>query len=65
MLLLEEIKQRLAEQLDEVDLLEYLNVNSFELVERFSDKIEDNIEYFEGLVDDARTEETSESSDDS
>lgn len=39
MLTLPELKERLANQLDEVTLLEILNINSFELVERFDDKI--------------------------
>lgn len=38
-----EIKERLM-QLDEVLLLEVLNINSEELIERFEDKIEDDIE---------------------
>lgn len=36
---LEELKERLANQVDEVDLLELLGINSFDLVERFDDKI--------------------------
>lgn len=51
-LTLEEIKQRLAERIDEVDLLEYLKANSYDLVEKFSDRIEDDIEYFNNLVED-------------
>lgn len=45
----EEIKERLK-QYDEVTLLEILGVSSEELVERFDDLIEDNIEYFHEQV---------------
>lgn len=38
-----EIKERLM-QLDEVLLLEVLNINSEDIVERFEDKIEDDID---------------------
>lgn len=36
---LEELKENLANQVDEVTLLELLGINSFDLVERFDDKI--------------------------
>lgn len=42
MLTLEELKEKIAEQTGEVDILELLNINSFDLVEMFSDRIEDN-----------------------
>lgn len=45
----EEIKERLK-QYDEVTLLEILGVSSEELVERFDDLIEDQIEYFHEQV---------------
>ena len=51
MLLLAELKERLAERFDEQTLLDMLGVNSFQLVERFSDIIEENIEYFENQVE--------------
>lgn len=38
----EEIKQLLAERFDEVTLLEILNVDAVELVDRFSDYIEND-----------------------
>jgi hypothetical protein len=41
-LTLQEIKTKLAEQYDEVSLLEMLNINSYDLVEAFLDRIEDN-----------------------
>ena len=46
-----EIKERLAEQFDEISLLEYLKANSYDLVNRFQDVIEDDIEYFASLVE--------------
>jgi hypothetical protein len=49
---LEEIKEALAEQFDEVDILDMLGVNSFTLVNRFSDLIEGRIEFFAELVED-------------
>lgn len=51
-MLLEELKDRLAEQYDEVELLELLEINSFQLVQKFSDVIENNYEYFKNKVDD-------------
>ena len=48
---LEEIKELLAERFDEVTLLEILNVNSYDLVERFEDKIEDDLDKFIRLLD--------------
>lgn len=39
-LTLTELCEVLAEQVDEVSLLELLEIDSFELVERFKDKIE-------------------------
>lgn len=44
MLTLDELLEKIAEQTDEVSILELLNINSFDLVERFSDKIEDRYE---------------------
>ena len=49
MLLLHEIKERLIE-LDEVTLLELLNITSEDLVELFSDRIEDNADKLEKEV---------------
>ena len=37
---LSELKQRLADELDEVTLLEVLDIKADEIVERFDDKIE-------------------------
>jgi hypothetical protein len=45
-LTLQEITKKLAEQYDEVTLLEILNIDSYDLVEAFFDRIEDKYEYF-------------------
>ena len=55
---IEEIKERIAETLDEISVLELLNINSTELVERFEDKIEQRADYIENeLFDDGDGEE--------
>lgn len=46
---LEELKQKLKDHVDETTLLEILDINSDELVERFEDKIDDR---FDKLVRD-------------
>jgi hypothetical protein len=48
---LEELKAFLA-RIDEVTLLELLEVSSEQLVERFSDEIEDNYDKLKGILDD-------------
>lgn len=56
-MLFTEICARLK-QLDEITLLEVLEINSEELVERFQDKIEDRIdELVEDFEEDTETEE--------
>jgi hypothetical protein len=45
-LTLQEIKIKLAEEYDEITLLEVLNINSFDLVDAFFDRIEDKYEFF-------------------
>lgn len=47
----QEISDKLK-QCDEITLLEILEINSEEIVERFGDKIEENIEKFEEDFDD-------------
>lgn len=49
MLLLHEIKERLI-ALDEITLLELLNISSEDIVEMFSDRIEDNADKLEREV---------------
>lgn len=53
----EEIKARLK-RLDEVLLLEVLNINSEDIVERFDDFIEDNLDELEEELEDFSDEET-------
>ena len=43
-LTLEELKEKLSNYYDEISLLELLNINSDDLVERFSDRIYNNME---------------------
>jgi hypothetical protein len=53
-LTLDELAQKLASYYDEVSLLELLNINSFDLVERFSDVIE---EKYDTLIKEFEEEE--------
>jgi hypothetical protein len=48
---LEELKEWLS-RIDEVTLLEILGISSEDLVERFTDEIEDNYDKLKGLLDD-------------
>jgi len=43
---LEELKEYIKENVDEVDLLELLNASAEDLVDRFSDIIEDKFDHF-------------------
>jgi hypothetical protein len=52
----EEVRERLK-HLDEVTLLEVLNISSEEIVERFSDLIEDRLDTLEPELEDIQTEE--------
>jgi hypothetical protein len=45
-LTLPEIKERLAEEYDEITLLEVLNINSYDLVDAFFERIEERYDYF-------------------
>lgn len=59
-LTIEELAQRLATMSDEVSILEILNINSFDLVERFEDRIEaryDTLIQEMGLIDEDSEEE--------
>jgi hypothetical protein len=57
-LTLEELKERLADRLDEITLLELLNITSYDLVERFADLIEDNYDKLQKEInDDYETDE--------
>lgn len=50
-LTVDELKEKLAEQLDEVTLLEVLGVNTFDIVEAFNDVIEEKYEKLIGEVE--------------
>jgi hypothetical protein len=50
-LTLEELKEKLAEQIDEITLLDMLGITSYDLVERFEDVIEDKFEKLEREID--------------
>lgn len=45
-LTLQEIKEKLADEYDEITLLEVLNINSYDLVDAFFERIEERYEYF-------------------
>ena len=45
-LTLQEIKIKLAEEYDEITLLEVLNINSYDLVDAFFERIEERYEHF-------------------
>ena len=45
-LTLQEIKVKLAEDYDEITLLEVLNINSYDLVDAFFERIEERYEHF-------------------
>lgn len=49
-LLIHEIIERLLRE-DEVSLLELLEINSEMILERFSDRVEDRMEYLENYLD--------------
>lgn len=51
-LTLEELKEKLADRLDEITLLELLGITSYDLVERFSDVIEDHYDKLMKEIDD-------------
>ena len=50
MITFEELKKRLM-QIDEISLMELLEINSEELVNRFADKIEEKQDYLIGEFD--------------
>jgi hypothetical protein len=39
-----ELQEQLAARFDEVTLLELLNINSYDLIEMFAERVEDNYE---------------------
>ena len=50
-LTLEELKEKLAEQMDEITLLDILGITSYDLVERFEDIHEDKFDKLEREID--------------
>ena len=52
MLTLQELKDKMVENLSEIDVLELLEISTEDLVERFSDKIEDKYEQILNQLED-------------
>jgi len=52
MLTLQELKEKMTENLSEIDVLELLEISTEDLVERFSDKIEDKYEQILNQLED-------------
>ena len=50
MLTIEELKQKIAEQVPEVDFIDILGLTTEELVEAFTDKIIDNYDKFRDML---------------
>ena len=57
MLTIEELKEKIVEQINEVDLIDYLGLTSTDLVEVFTDKIEEKFDMFLEVVDDTPSED--------
>ena len=51
-LTLEELKERMAERMDEDSILEILDINSYQLVEAFSDLIEEHYDKLNSQMED-------------
>jgi len=49
----DEMLELIADNIDEITLLEVLEINSYDLVDKFQDKIQTNIDKFNGLEDEA------------
>ena len=45
----DEMLELIADNIDEITLLEVLEINSYDLVDKFQDKIHTNIDKFNGL----------------
>lgn len=52
MLTLQELKDKMVENLSEIDVMELLELTTEDLVERFSDKIEDKYEQILNQLED-------------
>lgn len=51
MLTIEELKQKIAEQVPEVDFIDLLELTTEDLVQAFTDKVIDNYEKFKDLLE--------------
>lgn len=51
MLTLNELKEKIVEQIDEVDLIDFMGLTTEDIVNAFSDKIEEDPEKFLDLLD--------------
>ena len=51
MLTLNELKEKIIEQIDEVDLIDFMGLTTEDIVNAFSDKIEEDPEKFLDLLD--------------
>ena len=49
----DEMLELIADHIDEITLLEVLEINSYDLVDKFQDKIQTNIDKFNGLEEEA------------
>lgn len=58
-LMLHELKERLASNYDECSLIDLLGINSYQIVEAFSDLIEDRMDELVSLFDEEEDEEDS------
>ena len=47
----DEMLELIADHIDEITLLEVLEINYYDLVDKFQDKIQTNIDKFNGLED--------------
>ena len=47
----DEMLELIADHIDEITLLEVLEINSYDLVDKFQDKIQTNIDKFNGFED--------------
>lgn len=52
----DEMLELIADNIDEITLLEVLEINSYHLVAAFSDKIRDNLDKFNGLEEEVDDE---------
>lgn len=51
MLTIEELKEKISQQVDEVDFIDLLEISTEELVEAFIDKVIENYDKFKDLLE--------------